>query len=59
MGVAYSEKGRCRTIDLQVYARLYDAGRKRGSISPAADLEQQVGIFRALSAKLRPFSRSR
>ncbi|KAF8361017.1 nlp-11 [Pristionchus pacificus] len=25
-----------------VYARLYDAGRKRGSISPAADLEQQI-----------------
>ncbi|GMT14342.1 hypothetical protein PFISCL1PPCAC_5639, partial [Pristionchus fissidentatus] len=25
-----------------LYSRLYDAGRKRGSISPAADLEQQI-----------------
>ncbi|GMR35978.1 hypothetical protein PMAYCL1PPCAC_06173 [Pristionchus mayeri] len=25
-----------------VYSRLFDAGRKRGSISPAADLEHQI-----------------
>ncbi|GMS83663.1 hypothetical protein PENTCL1PPCAC_5838, partial [Pristionchus entomophagus] len=27
-----------------VYSRLFDAGRKRGAISPAADLEQQVSL---------------